>query len=60
MCQHGVVKGASTTFRLRPDLGSAQELGWMFSSYFPKLKLNRTTAGKDGKEEVYNVYLCWV
>lgn len=38
MCQCGVVKGASTTFRLRPDLGSAQELGWVFVSCFPKLK----------------------
>lgn len=34
VCQHGVVKGASTTFRLRPDLGSAQELGWCFLPVF--------------------------
>lgn len=41
VCQHGLVKGTLTTFRLRPDLGSAQELGWVFVSCFPKLKVRR-------------------
>lgn len=58
VCQCGVVKEASTTFRLRPDLGSAQELVWVFAACFPKLKLKlRKTAWTEGKKKVYSVYL---
>lgn len=47
VCQRGVVKGTLTTFILRPDLGSAQELGWVSVSCFPKLKAGRAKRGKE-------------